>query len=101
MARCSAVELTKTFAIVHAKLGAAHMEPDVEKHTPVAGRENEIVPSNPARLFRIMPEQITINDRAHFGAAKWQTEVTRLRCLHRIHRQAACLIRGACESLDI
>jgi len=66
-----AVELAKAFDVVDGKVVAAHVEPGIKEHAAVTGRENEIVPANPARLFRVMPEQITIKNRAHLRAAEW------------------------------
>src|SRR5438105_9956379 len=47
------VELTKALDVFDGKVVAAHVEPGIKEHAAVTGRENEIVPANPARLLRI------------------------------------------------
>ena len=68
------------------------MEPGVKKHAAVAGGEDEIIATDPARFVGIMFQGVTVKNRAHFGAAERKPEMTRLRRLHSIHAQATRFI---------
>jgi hypothetical protein len=46
-----------------------------------------------------MPQRVTVEDRAHFGAAQRKTKVAGLRGVHRVDGKAARLIR--CPGKDI
>ena len=101
MARRLGMQLPETLDLRHRQIVAAHVQPGVKEHAAVTGRENEIVATDPARLFGIMFERVTVKDRAHFRATERQTKMTGLRRLHRIHGQAARFGRRARESFKI
>jgi hypothetical protein len=48
-----------------------------------------------------MLEQVTIQDGAHFRAAERETEVPRLRALHRIHGKPARFVCRARKRFEI
>ena len=48
------MQLPETFDLRHRQAVTAHMQPRVEKHTAVAGRENKVIAPNPARFIRII-----------------------------------------------
>src|SRR5690349_10994446 len=58
------MQLPETLNLRHWQIVAAHVQPRVKKHRPVTGREHEIIAANPPRLFGIMFERVTIQDRA-------------------------------------
>src|SRR5207253_3939713 len=72
MSRRFAVQLPETFNFRHWQIVSAQVQPGVEKHAAVSGREHKIVPADPARLVGIVFESVTIKHRAHFGTAKRQ-----------------------------
>src|ERR1700720_1220690 len=77
------------------------MQPGVEKHAAVAGRENEKIAADPARFVRIMFQGIAVKHRPHFGAAQGKPEMARLRSLHRVHAQTTRLCGRARKDFDI
>src|SRR5205814_7256640 len=60
MAWCLAVQLPEALDLVHWQVVSAHMEPCVEKHASVTGRENEVIAANPARLVGLVLERVFI-----------------------------------------
>ena len=64
-----AVQLPEAFDLRHRQIVAAQVQPGVEEHGAVSGGENEVVATDPARLVGIVFERVTVEDRAHFGAA--------------------------------
>src|ERR1700732_1745180 len=48
------LQLPEAFDLRHGQIVAAEMEPGVEKHTAVTGRENEKIAADPSRFVRIM-----------------------------------------------
>src|SRR5438128_1984604 len=68
MSRRFRVQLTKTLNLLDRNVVAAEVQPGVEKHAAVAGGKNEIVAVNPARLIRIVSEQITVEHSPDLGA---------------------------------
>ena len=101
MARRLAVKLTEAFDLFHRQVVTAHVQPRVEKHAAVAGRENKVVAPDPARFIWIMLQGMAIKNGAHLGAAQRQTEMPGFRSLDRVHGQAARFIRRARETFDV
>ncbi len=54
MSRRFAMQLPETLDFRHGQIVAAEVQPGVEKHAAVTGRENEVVAPDPARLIRIV-----------------------------------------------
>ena len=67
----------------------------------MTGRENEIVAPDPARLFGIMVECVTVKDRAYFCATQRQTKMTGLRRLDCVHAKTPGFGRRTRESFKI
>src|SRR5712691_4321790 len=101
MTRRFGAQLPETFDFRHRQIVSAQMEPDVKKHAAVTGGEDEIITTDPARFVGVMFQRVTVKYSAHFGAAERKPEMTRLRCLHRIHAQAARFIGRARKNLYV
>ena len=101
MARGFAVQLTKSFDLIHREVVTAQMQPRVEKHAAVTGRQNKIIATDPAGLVRIMFQSITVKDGAHLRASERKTEVPRLRSLHGVHAKSARFVRRARKNFEI
>ena len=67
----------------------------------MAGGENEVIAPDPARLFRVVFERVTVEHRAHFRAAQRKTEVTGFGSLDRVHAQPARFVRRARKNFEI
>src|SRR6266704_4358675 len=65
MPRSLRMQLTKIFNVVDRNVVAAQVQPGIQKHAAVSGGKNEIIAINPARLLRILSEQITVEHGAH------------------------------------
>ena len=101
MARRLAMQLTEAFDFFHRQIVSAQMQPGIKEHAAVAGGENKVIAPDPARLFRIVFERVTVEDRAHLRAAQRKTEVTGFRSLHRVHAQPACFVCRARKNFEI
>src|SRR5262245_57385134 len=69
MTGCLAVQLPETLDLRHRQIVAAQVQPGIEEHAPVTGRENEKVAIDPSRLVWIVSERVAIEYGAHLGAA--------------------------------
>ena len=101
VAGCLAVQLPEALDLVHGEVVPAQMQPGVKEHTAVTRRENEVVPSNPARFLRVMFERVAVQHCPHLRTSQRKTEVPRFRGLHCVHAQTARLIRGARKNFEI
>src|SRR5437867_5722559 len=54
MSRRLAVQLPEAFDFFHRQVVSAQVQPGIQKHAAVSGRENKVVASNPTRLVRIV-----------------------------------------------
>ena len=101
VARRLAVQLTEAFDFLHRQIVSAQMQPRVKEHAAVAGGENKVIAPDPTRLFRIVFERVTVEDRAHLRAAQRKTEVTGFRSLDGVHAQPAGFVRRARKNFEI
>ena len=54
MSRRFRMQLPETFDLRHRQIVAAHVQPRVEEHRAVTGRQNEIIAANPPRFVWIV-----------------------------------------------
>ncbi len=66
---------------------AAQVQPGVEEHRAVSGRQHEPIAVQPARAGRIVAERVTVEHGADLGAAERQPEVAALTRDNRVDRQ--------------
>ena len=64
VARRLAVQLAEALDLLHRKVVAAQVQPGVKKHAAVAGREDEVIAADPARLVRVVLEGVAVKHRA-------------------------------------
>ena len=76
MSRRFRMQLTKIFDVLDRNVVPAQVQPGIQKHAAVSGGKNEIVAINPARLFRIVPEQITVEHGPDLGASEGEAEMS-------------------------
>src|SRR6266446_7191548 len=95
------MQLPKAFNFRHRQVVAAQMQPGVKKHAAMPGRQHKVIAANPTWLVRIMPESVTIEDRAHLGATEREPEMPGLRSLHRVHAQPARLGSGTRQLFNV
>ena len=75
MSRRFRMQLTKTLNVLDRNVVAAQVQPGIQEHPAMPGGKNEIVALDPARLFWIMSEHVTVKDRAYFCASQRQTKM--------------------------
>ena len=81
-------ELPEALDLVERHVGvAAQVQPGVEEHRPVPGRQHEPVAVQPARIGRVVAERVPVEHGADLGTAERQTEVTALTRNDRVDRQ--------------
>src|SRR5437660_12154247 len=76
MPRRFGMQLAKILNVLDRNVVAAQVQPGIQKHAAVSGGKNEIVAINPARLFRIVPEQITVEHGPDLGASEGEAEMS-------------------------
>ncbi len=96
-----AVQLTEAFDFLHRQVVAAEVQPRIEEHAPVTGRQDKVVAADPARLIRVVLQGVAVKDGADFRATERQTEMPGLGCLHRVHRESASFGGRAREDFEI
>ncbi len=97
MAGGLAVELTERFDVGQRQIVATQVEPRIEKHGAVSGRENKTVAVNPTRAFRIVLECVTIKHCSHLRCTQRKSQVSGLAGMDGVHGQATGLIGSFCE----
>ena len=77
--------LPETLEFVDRQGVTAEVEPRVQKHAPVPGRQNESIAVDPIGIERIVAKQITIEHGAKLRCPERQTQVTRGAGLDSVH----------------
>ena len=83
------MELAEALDLVERHLAvAAQVQPRVEEHRAMAGREDEPIAVEPLGVRRGMPERVPEEHGANLGAAQGQAEVAALALVHGVEGEA-------------
>ena len=97
MPRRDAVELAEIFQVIQRHAVACEMQPTVEEHAPVAGRENKAVAIQPARLGGVEGHCRSEERGSDVGGSKREAEVAGFAFGDGIHGQTAGIACGEFE----
>ena len=89
-----AVQRAEFLHLLDRQIVAAQMEPTVEKHRTVAGREDETVTIEPTRAVWVVHERVAVKNRADLGRTQGQTEVARRAGVNSVDGEATRLVSG-------
>ena len=83
-------QLAEALDLVERHLGvAAQVQPGVEEHRAVAGRQHEAIAVQPLGMIGTVHERVTEQHGADLGAAERQAQVPALAGMHRVDREAS------------
>jgi hypothetical protein len=92
VARSGAIERAEFFQLLDRQVVAAQVQPGIEEHAAVAGREDEAVPVDPARAVRIVDQRVAVKDGADLGAAERQAQMAGGAGVNGVDGEAAGLV---------
>jgi hypothetical protein len=87
--------------LLHRQGVAAQVQPRVQEHAPVAGREDEAVPVGPAGTVRVVDQGVPVEHGTDIGAAQRKAEVAGTARVDRVNRQATGLVRRLGQDLGV
>ncbi len=92
MTRSDRVKLAEISDLLDIQFVAGEMQPAVEKHGAVAGRENKPVAVQPAWRVRVVIESFAEKNGTDFGAAERKSEVAGVTSVDGVHGKATGLV---------
>ncbi len=94
MSRREAVQAAELHHVIDGDGVAAQVQPGVEEHAAMPGRENEAVAVRPARALGIVNQGVAEQHGADFSGAQRQAEMTRGARMHGVDGKSTGLIGG-------
>ena len=83
------VELAEILHFLEREVEAGEVQPAVDEHRTVPGREDEAVAVDPGWRGGVVPEEVAVEDGADLGGAEGQAQVAGMAGGHGIHGEAA------------